>query len=370
MDKKKILILFADVGNGHRAAAQALVSTFNTKYPDRYDVKMVDLFKETDVEPYNTSQESYELFTRNSTLLRVSNFFFRLFNTSFFYPVFYNYTSGRLLKESQELIQEYDPDMVISVHPIVSMVVKDLKIKGADFKSITVITDLLTIMRGWADETADLIFSPTNDAVSILTRYGADIKKIVYPLFPIDPKFKKTVNREEFQKSLGFNSEKPVVMVTGGGGGTNTQMRAIKYLAKKGHQIMIMCGKRADVLENLTERFAEYPHVKIIGYVTNMQDYMNASDIIICKPGTTSIMEVEVLNKKGIISQPIGEQEKGNIEYALQNPKFRYFGKDSRKLSKILEELLKGGDFNSVQPRRSLDESEQIVEKIVEVLEK
>lgn len=369
MEKKRILILYANVGNGHRAPSEALLKTLHINYPDQYEVTMVDLFKEADVEPFNTSQESYELFTRNATLLKINNFFFRLTNTALFYPVFYNYVVGRLYKESLKIVDKHKPDMVISVHPMTSMVLKELKLKAfPTLKTVTIITDLLTLMRGWADTTADLVFCPTTDGVTTLVRYGLEMKKIVYPLFPIDPKFKQLRPREELLKELGLNTQLPVIVITGGGGGGNSQIKSIKYLAKKEYQIIIMCGKRADLLETLTEKFSDDPRVKVVGFTTTMQDYLNAADVVITKPGTGSLLEIEVLNKKGIISSPIGEQEKGNIDYACQNPRFRYYGKDLKKLHDHVEQLLTVAQFNDVNgPRRQINEVDEIAKRIVEL---
>lgn len=371
MNKKRILILYANVGNGHRSAAEALLKTLHLNYPDQFEVTMLDLFKEADVEPFNTSQESYELFTRNATLLKINNFFFRLSNTSWFYPIFYNYVTSRMYKESLRLVTECKPDMVVSVHPMTSMVLKELKLKAfPSLKTVTIITDLLTLMRGWADDTADLVFSPITDAVTTLVRYGLEMKKIVYPLYPIDPKFKKIKPREDLLKELGLNTNHPVIVITGGGGGGNSQVKSIKYLAKKGYQIIVMCGKRADLLESLTERFSDDDKVKIIGFTTTMQDYLNAADVVITKPGPGSILEIEALNKKGIMSSPIGEQEKGNIVYACQNPRFRYYGKDLKKLHHHVEQLLTVAEFNDINgPRRQLNEVDEIAKRIVELFE-
>lgn len=372
MEKKKILILLADVNNGHRSAANALINVFDKKYKGKFDIEVEDLFKWADVEPFNTSDASYSLFTRNSTLLRISNFFFKLFNTEFVYNFFYKYTNNRLYIEAYKLIKKEKPDLIISVHPIVSMVVKELKKQTNLFKSVTVITDLITLMRGWADDASDLVICPTMDAVNTLVRYGVDINKITYPLFPINPNFNEIRDKKKILKEVGLSSEKPIILITGGGGGTSTMFKHIKELAKREElQLLIVTAKQEVLRSELELRFKKNKNVKVMGYVNNMQDLMSIADIIIGKPGPATILEIELLNKKAILTNPVGEQEVGNINYALRNPRFRYVGKDFSKLDDVIEDLLKASTFNSHdKPRRKKNESEIIVDSIVKLISK
>ena len=54
MNHSRILILMSDTGGGHRASAQALQAAFAARYPDRFQVEIVDLW--TDYTPWPINQ--------------------------------------------------------------------------------------------------------------------------------------------------------------------------------------------------------------------------------------------------------------------------------------------------------------------------
>src|SRR5476649_2392396 len=163
--KKKILIIIADIGNGHRSAANALTSEFELKYKDEFEVKTIDLFKEADVEPFNSADISYKFLSQNKAYEQVSNWTWKFTNTSVGYNFYRSYFLGRIFSAAEEIINRENPDLVISAYPLTCTIVQSLKLKGAKFKYVVAITDLMTIHKSWADPTADLITCPTTDAV-------------------------------------------------------------------------------------------------------------------------------------------------------------------------------------------------------------
>src|SRR5690606_11108162 len=113
-------------------------------------------------------------------------------------------------------------------------------------------------------------------------------------------------------------------------------------------------------------KYLDNKKVKILGYINNMHDYLKIADIVVGKPGPATIIESELFDKKMILTRKIGQQETGNIDYALKNPKFRYIGESWNKLENTIQELL---DFNPKQVgelhKREFDECERIVDEIV-----
>ncbi len=367
---KKILIAIGDVGNGHRSGANALTDSFNKLYPD-IEVKTVDVFKLSNLWPYNETDELYKTMSKSKPLEKINNTVFKITNTKYLYDVFTNYNVTQLYETTLQLLKEEKPDLVISVHPIVSMVLERMR-EEMEFLSVVVITDLITLYRGWADKNADLIFCPTTEAVKTLTEFGVNHNRIIYPLFPINPRLKHYRNKSEVFNELEFDLNKQTILITAGGAGIKTLGKSIDNLSKKEDlQLIIIAGKVEDYRIKLTEKYKNNKRIKVFGFINNIQDYLNACDIIIGKPGPATILEIELFDKKAVLTRKVGEQEVGNIDYAIRNPKFRYIGDDARKLEPAVNELL---NMKLIKPnsfkRRSFDESQMIVKDIYKLLTK
>lgn len=365
MEKKKILILLADVNGGHRAATNALTEVIEKDYSKEYTVNSIDLFDYANEEPFNTSEQSYKLFTTNHVLAAINVFLFGLLNTSIPYNLFYRYTNSKLYRHLEKLYLKEKPDIIISVHPIVSMVINKLKKNYPEFKSVVVITDLSTLLRGWADVDAELLTVPTEKGKDNLITYGVSEDKIVSKLFPLESKMSNLMSKNDFYKETKLDKNKKIILITGGGGGTWNLVKSFNGLIENEDiQIVVMAGRDESLKSNLELKFSENKNFFVFGFVKNLQDYLNNADIVVAKPGPATILEIESLNKKAIFSSPIGKQEFGNIDYLKENPNFRYYGQDFKKLKKYINELLEA-PFVEFNRRDYLSETEIIVKKII-----
>lgn len=367
---KKVLILIGDVANGHRSAANALTESFEKLFPETIEIETVDVFTVSrDTQPFYSADSTHLLISQNRAVESFANFFFKVFNTSFGYEIFQWFTTGRLSKTIQSILEEEKPDVVITIHPIVCAALNQMKKEG-NFpqKSVTVITDLVTLFRGWGDTTADLIFAPTTDCVNTLVNFGVDVNKIRYPLFPINPRMKNFQEKENVFASLNLDPKKNTILLTGGGFGIESLKKAISNIERKMNdvQLILIAGKNINFKTYLEDKYKNHKNIRILGYVNNIQDFINVSDIVIGKPGPATILEFELFNKKAILTKKIGEQEIGNIAYAKSNPNFRYIGEDWRMLEETIKELLEKKVEG--EPRRSFDECDKIVQEISKLL--
>lgn len=368
--KKKVLILIGDVANGHRSAANALTESFEKIYPNDVEIETIDVFTVSkDTQPFYSADSTHLLISQNRTVETVANFFFKLFNTSFGYELFQWFITERLCKTILQILEEEKPDVIITIHPIVSAALNKMKNEGKfNIKTVTVITDLITLFRGWGDTSADLSFAPTHEAVNVLVNFGLDIKKIKYPFFPINPKMKEYQPKDIVLSGLDLDPTKTTILLTGGGFGIESLKKAIGNIEKKMSdiQLILIAGKNINFKSYLEDKYKNHKNVRILGYVNNMQDFINASDIVIGKPGPATILEFETFNKKAILTKKIGEQEIGNITYAESNPNFRYIGEDWGMLEETLKELINKPTEGT--QRRKFDECDTIAKEIYQLL--
>ena len=361
---KKILIAITDAGNAHKISAEALQISFKENFPNQYKIKIVDFLKEADVEPFNTSETSYTLVSKNTFLDNLNIFVSEIINYSVPYNLFKSYANNRLKNSFTEIINSYKPDLIICNHPVPAMVLSEIKHEIGGFKYVITMLDLVTFFISMGDINADLIFTPTEYVVPRLLSLGVQKQKIRSGLFPFHPKLKKIKKRESVFKNLGFNINKPVILITGGGLGLKTLKEAIIKLGERDDlQLLVITGRLTYLKEELEQLFIEKKNIKILGFVDNMQDYFSIADIVVGKPGATTIMESELFNKKAIFTKRVGHVEMEHEKYVSLNPNFRYIGNNWKILEKTVDELLRFEITDTIR-KRSFDEIDKMVKEM------
>ncbi len=369
--KKKVLHLITDAGSGHKAAAANLTAAIEKLYPGKYEQKTLDFFKVIDIDPFNASDASYAFMSGNRAFEALNNFFFRFFNTKVGYGIFERYLTTMLLEEGTNVLKDEAPDLVICNHPVTATLLNAIKEKTNSFKSVEVVLDLVTIFKGWADKSADLIISPTSEAVSKLVKYGVDVSKIVYPLFPVNSKLANFREKTIVMKELGFTEDKPTILLTAGGVGMKPVEKILKIVSQDDKYQVIVCAGRLNYFkEKLERKYSSNKNIVIFGYVDNIQDYYNVCDVIISKPSSATIIEAELFEKLGIWTRNIGEHDAGNIDYIKRNPRFRYINSSYDNIGEILSDLLSSKVRKPVQEfKRNFNEIDEIVREVISLIE-
>ena len=108
-------------------------------------------------------------------------------------------------------------------------------------------------------------------------------------------------------------------------------------------------------------------NVRVLGFVPNLPDYFAASDVVVAKPGPSTILELEALAKRTVLTGDLGPQEVGNIRFALRRSLVRSIGRDWRKLPGVIDELLEAPD-DPDPPRQRHHEATIIAEHLVGLL--
>ncbi|MBN1525939.1 MAG: hypothetical protein JW904_15780 [Spirochaetales bacterium] len=363
--KTKVLICIGDAAGGHISAANALQKTFAALYPETVEVKVVDVYAEANIPPFNNSADVYMMVNKS----RIGEIFYNtvlwLFNTPVIYPMYRWYLIKKMKEPTRKIVDAFGPDIVVSNNSVVTPIFEQLKKEGAVWKSVVLVTDIAFIFRGWGDRHADMVISPTEESTAALLQYRVDPLRICSHLFPINPALADYLPRDKVLKKLGLSVEgKKTVLVTSGGFGVLALGKVLEKLAERPDlQVIVLAGRVEEFRKELDQRFGDNPRVAVLGFVDNIQDYYNAADIIVGKPGPATIIEIELFRKKAVLTKSIGFQEKGNVDFALKNPNFRSIGGKWQLLPRYIDELL-SQDAAAIFDRRRFDESEDIVRHI------
>lgn len=373
--KPKILFVIADVAAGHKSGAEAVHQAIEAIAPGQYNVKTIDLFKLADVQPFNSLDTFHTLVSQNRWFEKFLDFWMWLTTSILpFYEIFYYYMQWKMLEDARSIIAAEKPDLVVSVHPFASMLLRGIKSKYPEtsYKTATVITDLATFYRGWGDLKAEQVFVPTNEGIERVISFGVAPDKISGPVFPIKPGISNFREKDTVMAELGFSPKRKTVLITGGGLGLKSMLKVINDLVMDTDlQLIIIAGKLSFFRQQLEMRYKNIERVKVFGFVSNIQDYFNVADVIITKPGPATILEAELFNKQVILTRKIGWQETGNITYALQNPNFHYIGERWQQLKTMIDKLWDSSAAKNVKiERRRFDEAQIIAKKLLSLINK
>jgi len=183
---------------------------------------------------------------------------------------------------------------------------------------VTVVTDLVSLHASWTYPGVDLALVPTDEAYRIMYRRGMRPSKLRRTGFPVHPKFANyTMSCAETRRQLGLD-ERFTILLTAGGVGSGRLGELVVELERAfpEKQLLVVTGKNRAVYDELRRRHGS-PHSRIYGFVDNMEALMAASDLVVTKAGPGTLMEALVMRKPVIVTEAVGMQERGNIDFVL-----------------------------------------------------
>ncbi|CAI7786022.1 unnamed protein product [Closterium sp. NIES-53] len=328
--KKRVLILMSDTGGGHRASAEAIKSTFELEYGNKYEVAIIDLWKEHTPWPFNQMPKSYSFLVRHETLWKVA---FYATKPKFVHQPQMAATSAFVAREVSKGLDKYKPDVIVSVHPLMQHIpLRVLRSRGLLHRIpfTTVVTDLTTCHPTWFHRLVTVCFCPTKDVAQRALKAGLQPPQIRIHGLPIRPAFAKpSAPKDELRRALGMDPDLPAALLIGGGEGMGPVEATARALAAnlapagggeavaKG-QLVVICGRNKKLLTNLQAVKWPLP-VVLKGFVTNMPDVMAACDCIITKAGPGTIAESMIRGLPMVLNDFIAGQEAGNVPYVVDN---------------------------------------------------
>eukprot|EP00262_Sarcandra_glabra_P011039 TRINITY_DN26737_c0_g1_i1.p1 TRINITY_DN26737_c0_g1~~TRINITY_DN26737_c0_g1_i1.p1 ORF type:complete len:526 (+),score=61.70 TRINITY_DN26737_c0_g1_i1:13-1590(+) len=326
--QKKVLILMSDTGGGHRASAEAIKAAFNEEFGEEYQVFVTDLWSDHTPWPFNQLPRSYNFLVKHGPLWKMTYYGTapRLVHQPHFAA-----TSTFIAREVAKGLMKYQPDIIISVHPLMQHVpLRILRARGLLEKIVftTVVTDLSTCHPTWFHKLVTRCYCPTLEVVKRASKAGLQPSQIrVYGL-PVRPSFVKPVRpKDELRRELGMDEDLPAVLLMGGGEGMGpieATARALgdtlydESLGEPTGQILVICGRNKKLANRLLSTKWKIP-VQVKGFVTKMEECMGACDCIITKAGPGTIAEAMIRGLPIILNDYIAGQEVGNVPYVVEN---------------------------------------------------
>ena len=356
-DKKRILMLVCDTGGGHRASGEALEAAVLAQRPKGdVDVKILDIWTEHGVWPYNKMAAGYPFLCKNPWMWRTSYHFSRFCEWPWMVE-----TRLRNGAKFKQCIADYSPDLVVSLHPLTQhlplRILKTLDKEGTLDKPpfATVCTDLGSAHPSWFVKEVDAAFVPTDAVRRVATSRGLKETQIKQYGLPVRaPFWKKSDGRltaapsSKLKSSLGLAPDKKTVLVVGGGDGVGSLDKIVEATALQlgqdmpnEAQVVAICGKNKLVAKQLEEKRSAWGgvQVEVRGFTPAISDYMEAAHCLITKAGPGTIAEAAIRGLPTMLSSHLPGQEAGNVPYVIESG-FGEFSKQPKKIASTVSDWL------------------------------
>ena len=316
----KVLFLSVPAGGGHHQTARAMTDFFAEK--ENVETKIIDVAE-------NVNNVLKELISKGyilSTTLMPKAY-------SAIYDILDAKTSdddeltryNKLIadafkKRLKKSLDEFRPDVIVSTHVWATIVLNRIaKRQKIDAPIISIVTDY-TVHPFWEQAKSDYyIISSELLSYQAIKKLGKD--KVIIPFgIPISPKFSIKRDKAETRKKLGIDNRFTVLVMMGSMGYGKAAKDIIKQLDRlpDDFQIIAVCGKNKK-LRNSISRIKLNRKLIALGYITNVDEYMDCCDCVITKPGGLTTSEALAKNLPLILANPIPGQENRNQEFMTNN---------------------------------------------------
>jgi processive 1,2-diacylglycerol beta-glucosyltransferase len=289
---RRVLILSADVGEGHAAAARALAQQIEAS-PEEAEVVVIDGLAAMGRVLRQVVQDGYRVQLR-----------FLPWSYSLVYWLLEHVPPVRWLTRWQlrlfggrplaRRIAEYEPDVIVSTYPAVTVVLARLRRTGAvKCPTVATITDL-TGLFFWAQPGIDMHLVMYGESMPSVERIaGEGSARLVRPL--ISAEFLEPRCPLQARRALGLPEDGRMVVVSGGGWGVGDVEGAVRELCRVGEVSSIVClaGRNEQLHARLSTTFAKEPRVHVYGFTDAMPQLLAAADALVHSTGGVTCLEAK-----------------------------------------------------------------------------
>lgn len=316
-----VLLLSASAGAGHVRAAEALEHAFlnlnaarNVQHVDtlRYTTRVFrNLYSKAYIDMANKAPEVlgwlYDHFDKPWRNERRRLAFDKLNTVPFV-----------------KMLMKHRPDIVVCTHFLPAEIISHLRDnRKVDFPQAVVVTDM-DVHSMWLCRNVEHYFVMLDETREHLTRLGIPAGTISVSGIPVDPVFSVPKDKQAMRRKYGLAPDVHTILVSAGGFGVGPLEHLMEALMQmqRPAQVIAICGRNDELRLRLEEQARRAPasgvRIHAVGYTTDMDEYMAASDMIVGKPGGLTMAEALARGLVFVIVNPIPGQEERNADHLLE----------------------------------------------------
>ncbi len=321
---RKFLCLYLNTGGGHKSAARVFKSVMEETYPDCEVILEDGLVKKNIVQKF-LIETMYPIAC--NYIHGAWSLFYRFAGKRFVQELITSALRYTMTPRVRKLIIQYNVSHIVSFHFLLTPhIVSAIRQVNPKIKFTVLITDPFTATNAWFYESkADCIVASEKLLEYAVLNCGMERKRLKVLPFLIDSKFHLPPNAErinELKKLHNIPLENKVLLITGGGDGLPKVVPLVQkiLLLNPNYTIVIVCGRDIASEKLLLALSQLYPQfdIRIMGFISNMDEMIHMSDCAIVKAGPATVFELLCSKKPIIISTYLHNQELGNMQFAVK----------------------------------------------------
>ncbi|MBQ8525185.1 MAG: glycosyltransferase [Clostridia bacterium] len=218
-----------------------------------------------------------------------------------------------------KFLQMHKYDCIISVHIFATIALDYIK-KHMDSRLFAchVSTDY-TCYPEISNTDLDCYFIAHKALIEEHSKNGMQKNKLIPSGIPIrDIFYKKASSKEDAKKKIGVSPAKKMILLAGGSMGCGPMEEITELLLEKlgdAVTIAVICGSNEAMYENLSV----YDKLHLRGFVTNINQYMQAADVLLTKAGGLTITEAAASNLPLVFINAVSGCESYNRDFFKNN---------------------------------------------------
>lgn len=321
----KILIFYGSYGSGHLSAARSIKEYIDMNYHETETI-LIDCIESINKIINKVSVKAYYDITKRAPLVW-KKVYYSAGNGSFSHVS--NAANKIMSVKFIKIINEYNPDLIISTHPFSSQMCAILKKKRKlSCKVATVMTDYAPHSQ-WlvCSDFMDYYFVAHSGMRDALCKTGIAENKVFATGIPLSNRFLLHYDKEQTLKEFGLSPQKNTILFFTNGAVGFRKSQTYEILQNlielfPSFQVVAVAGKNAKSkkhFDTLVENTHSQNSVKILEYTNKVPELMSVSDLVITKPGGLTTTESLASGLPIIVINPYPGQEEENAEFLEEN---------------------------------------------------
>jgi len=342
---KRILILTADAGFGHRSAANAVAAALEEIYDGACKAEIINPLEGDRVPALLRSSDTYDKIV--AELPKLYQLGYQASEAAVPSAVIESALTVALYEAMRDLLQSTRPDAIVSTYPLYQAPLSAVfTISKQYIPLLTVVTDLVTVHPLWLHKAADLTLVPTETVRQMAIETGLRPEQVQITGIPVHPKIiREDRTPEAIRTELGWHTDLTTVLAVGS--------TRVKHMSEALHvinhsglpvQLAMVAGGDNELYNHFSSTEWHIP-AYVYNFVENIPQMMHAADCVISKAGGLIVTEALACGLPLLLVDVLPGQEVGNAEYVISAGAGELANDNIEALEILCHWLLQGGEL-------------------------